>query len=255
MTAAVPNGTGMTSSDLAQATRIARLAALLSLDATRPFLARLTRLDVDPEAFCTSLRTLIVEVRREAEEAKRAPMDFEARWRAVVAQEHGEATVASLWWFIANVYFIDWADRPQWNGWHLAFKIATHRPIEKRAFANALGAAQREVFDAFDALERAEELHNQIDAVRQISATDWDLDIYARRSWDPESDTSPPFREIRDVVSLWAFRDVMGSIVGAVDDDGQAQLTALANGLLDELGAYRPHPLVSPQAMMGVLSS
>ncbi|MCA9622238.1 MAG: hypothetical protein KC731_24610, partial [Myxococcales bacterium] len=203
---------------LERAARIAGLAALLSLDVTAPFLAELTGLSIEPARLQTPLRALILDTRRRTEAEGRAPTDFEARFRAMLEQALDAKARQTLWQFIDDVYYLGYAERPHWNGWQMAFKSTGFR----RGGRDALALGDDDgLLNHFAALSDTSELRVQIDQLRARPPSEWDLEIYVRRSWDPRSDVGAPFRVILDNILLQRFRKFMQEVDRQLDDDAQ----------------------------------
>ncbi|HHH29996.1 MAG TPA: hypothetical protein ENK57_16855 [Polyangiaceae bacterium] len=236
----------------ARAARIAGIASLLSLDVATPFLQELTGLDVEPSKLQDPLRELIVEVRKQAETDEAAPSDFEARFRAMVERELGGDARRTLWHFIDEVYALGYAERPAWSGWHMAFKATSFRPETRDGLD--LIPKRKALLTYFDGISDLSELQQLVDKLRQEPPTDWDLEVYARRSWDPSSDVSAPFRVILDNILMQRFRRFMREVDEQLDDLAQVRLTQWANRILDDLGVYKPEPLPTPRDLVGASS-
>ena len=233
--------------------RVAKAAAFLSLDCIRPLYGELELAGetADAEALQAAIREAIVAYRPRVEAAPgidEMPLDFEEQLLATVAERCGDAVATTLHRFIFEAFHESHSELQHASGWHLAFTFAGRAG----QVALALPEARRNAWlEQHMEVTDIGELEAQMAAFADQPFSDWDIDVFARRGWDPHDRYAAPFGLATDVVRICRFQRFARRIVTELSDEQLERARVGPARLLEKRGVWMGEPLAPLRDVVG----
>lgn len=233
--------------------RMAGVASLLSLDVTLPFYEAMGLHLADPGGFQQAIRQLIKTEARRYDEDKPFP-NLLAAMRHDLTQREGETQAHAFQRWFDNLYWELPYQQLQWSLWLDAF----HQGFDPAAEPDRqllAGDQQEQAVAAFAEFMDVDELRQQSESVASQPLSDWDLESYVRRGFDPDDDMmDDPFCHVFALVEMARVQAFAHSLIPMLTAEEHEQLREQAAWLVAELAGDEPlEPLSALSAgLMGM---
>jgi hypothetical protein len=239
--------------DSAQAARMASIAALLSLDCVRPLMPAMGLDFVDSHALVACLRELVAAVRARAE-AGEVPEDLGRDMLALVKERLGDDAAAGLERWIRHTYWEAHEDQPHWSAWHIAFHFCAYKKGQHDALALPLDR-RNDLLDDFVEMLDVGELGAQLESLCDGAASDWDVEVFVRRGWDPADEHDVPRGLVREIARMHRFQLFAAKVVSQLGASQLAATRDAAQRIVERRGVWLPEPLEGLGELVEGLSS
>jgi hypothetical protein len=190
------------------------------------------------------LRDAILAFRKRAEAAEEVPLDFEQDLLAAVAERRGEEEATALRRFIDHVYHEAHSDLPQWSAWLIAFHFCANKPGQQDRLDLPLDRRNAILEDYLEMMD-AGEIEAQLRSLMHNEGTDWDVEIYVRRGWDPLDEEGMPFGVLLELARVHRFQRFTRSLLTKLNDLELERLRTAAADIIARRGVWMDEPLAS----------
>lgn len=227
-----------------RALRAASFGSLLSLGAVRPLLGAMGL--SDDGALVDAARDAIVAFRARAAAQPEVPLDFADALLGRVAAALGDEQARALDRWSRHTYHEAHADLPDWSAWRIAFFEAAHGAREALRLPRDRRAA---LLERCAELDDVGELEAQMQSLARV-VSDWDVEIYVRRNWDPDDPHAAPFGVVREVARMHRFQLFARELASQLAPGEMARLQLSAARLVERRRLWMPGPLAPLTALL-----
>ena len=226
---------------------------LLSLDRADPVIPFLGVSIPDRARFRSTLRSLILDNRREYLADTRHIPDLAAKVLAFLERDFGPEHAAHFFNWATTVFGIAHSDQPQWSEWSMLFRTSfgATRLLERAERRGVLSGDQ--IQELADCLARHPDERRLADAIAEAKAppmSDWDLEMYAIHGYADGDLVHDLFDTVEFVAELNGFQEFWEWMRARLTAEQKDGLRALGQEMVDERKSWLPGPLAHPDQLV-----
>lgn len=219
------------------------LFALLSLDSVLELYPYVTLTLKDAAAFHRSLQSCIQAARERQEEVIAGRITASEMILRCLHSKMGEDFTNFLQW-LKEAFVGSHSEQPQVSAWEIVFsQWANGRDLPADVAPEKMNTLVKEHRTR---CSRAD-LNARVNAIKQRQLSDWDIEMYARHSWNHFDDVNDPFITLRLMASVNCTRKILESVIRMWTPEELAALTRGAQAVVNTLGVWMPGPVLTPE--------